>query len=318
MLVRFRLVSAGLLALSQLPAACWALQCWQCASVDDKRCPEDAKMVESDAHDACITWRLGNGTVLLQNVVVFESECTVDKINFWTKFINLYYRSTGGEVRCCDADGCNTGAFSDGFYPVPGAVSSPSSSSAGASAGAGALPGAPLIFGAVSNAPPAALPTPQPQPGRMIMPTPQQQHLAALMAGLNGAGLGSLPLAAAGGGSGFPQLSPQSQQQQQQQQQQLLLAMQRQLAQQQQLASLLPLSGFQRQGLLTPAGSAALGGGASSNPNSAVALGANGNCQRYFPKRGNGEWLPTTLMPLSFDRYESIYKYNSNVFPKFS
>ena len=75
-----------------------ALQCWQCASVDDKRCPEDAKMVESDSHDACITWRLGNGTVLLQNVVVFKSECTVEKINFWTKFINLYYRSTGGEV----------------------------------------------------------------------------------------------------------------------------------------------------------------------------------------------------------------------------
>ncbi len=50
-------------------------------------------------------------------MVVFKSECTVDKINFWTKFINLYYRSTGGEVRCCDTDGCNTGSFTDGIYP---------------------------------------------------------------------------------------------------------------------------------------------------------------------------------------------------------
>ncbi len=30
--------------------------------------------------------------------------------------------------------------------------------------------------------------------------------------------------------------------------------------------------------------------------------GNNGNCQKYFPKHGDGEWLPTTLMPLSYDR----------------
>ena len=28
----------------------------------------------------------------------------------------------------------------------------------------------------------------------------------------------------------------------------------------------------------------------------------NGNCQRYFTVQGDGEWLPTTLMPLSYDR----------------
>ncbi len=50
-----------------------ALQCWQCASVDDKRCPENAKMVESDTHDACITWRLGNGTVLLQVIFLLTA-----------------------------------------------------------------------------------------------------------------------------------------------------------------------------------------------------------------------------------------------------
>ena len=49
-------------------------------------------MVESEDHDACITWRLGNGTVILQNVVTYESECTPAKLDFWTRFINLYYQ----------------------------------------------------------------------------------------------------------------------------------------------------------------------------------------------------------------------------------
>ena len=45
-------------------------------------------------HDACITWKLGNGSVILQNVVVFENECTAPKIEFWTRFIDLYYQGT--------------------------------------------------------------------------------------------------------------------------------------------------------------------------------------------------------------------------------
>ena len=45
-------------------------------------------------HDACITWKLGNGSVILQNVVVFENECTAPKIEFWTRFIDLYYQET--------------------------------------------------------------------------------------------------------------------------------------------------------------------------------------------------------------------------------
>ena len=97
----------------------FGLQCWQCASVDGRHCPDNAKLVDSATHDACITWRLGNGTIILQNVVMFENECTTAKVDFWTRFINLYYQSTGGEVRCCDSDGCNTGAFTDDFLVRP-------------------------------------------------------------------------------------------------------------------------------------------------------------------------------------------------------
>ena len=46
-------------------------------------------------HDACITWRVGNGTVLLQNLVRFSEECAPSKIKFWSNFIDLYYRGTG-------------------------------------------------------------------------------------------------------------------------------------------------------------------------------------------------------------------------------
>ncbi len=129
------------------------------------------------------------------------------------------------------------------------------------------------------------------------------------MSGLNGAGLSSLPVSTSslgGGGNtgtGFPQLS-----QQQQQQQQLLLQMQQQLAvqqqhqQRQQLAAFFPQNSLALNTFRQSPSSSLLSTLGAANPNSAAALGANGNCQRYFPKRGNGEWLPTTLMPLSFDR----------------
>ncbi len=161
--------------LMTLPTLSVGLQCLQCAAVDGRTCPNDAKMVDSATHDACITWRLGNGTVILQNVVLFENECTAPKIEFWTNFIDLYYQTSGGEVRCCDEDGCNSGGPaaaaagasvaslpSDSFFVRSPASGSASASSQGllseAGAGNGALaselPGAPLIFGAVSSAPP--------------------------------------------------------------------------------------------------------------------------------------------------------------------
>ena len=52
-------------------------------------------LVNSMQHDACITWRVGNGTVLLQNLVRFSEECAPSKIKFWSNFIDLYYRGTG-------------------------------------------------------------------------------------------------------------------------------------------------------------------------------------------------------------------------------
>ena len=58
-------------------------------------------LVNSMQHDACITWRVGNGTVLLQNLVRFSEECAPSKIKFWSNFIDLYYRGTGGNVQCC-------------------------------------------------------------------------------------------------------------------------------------------------------------------------------------------------------------------------
>ncbi len=43
-----------------------ALRCWQCAAVGGRRCPAGAEAVDSLAHDSCITWTLGNGSVILQ------------------------------------------------------------------------------------------------------------------------------------------------------------------------------------------------------------------------------------------------------------
>jgi len=70
------------------------------------------KVIESNTHDACITWRAGNGTILLQNVVRQDEECITSRINFWKNFINMYYRGSGSTVTCCEGDGCNNGAHS--------------------------------------------------------------------------------------------------------------------------------------------------------------------------------------------------------------
>ncbi len=198
-----------------------AIRCWQCASVDGKMCPESAQLVESASHDSCIVWSLGNGTVLLQNVVRFSNECTATKKDFWTRFINLYYRSTGGEVRCCTSDGCNTGAITEDPLMVGGITAANPS-----------LPGAPLIFGAVSNQPPnMGLAAPTQLPSYAFINPNFAQHL---------------------------------------------------VNHRQQVLPSVPSPNSGLHGPTLPMN--------------------NGNCQRYFPKKGNGEWLPNTLMPLSFDR----------------
>ena len=74
-------------------------QCWQCAAAEGRRCPDQAVSTSSAGHDACITWRHGNGSILLQNVVMSVSECSEERIQFWSRFVNLYYQTYGGSVR---------------------------------------------------------------------------------------------------------------------------------------------------------------------------------------------------------------------------
>ncbi|CAB4060786.1 unnamed protein product [Lepeophtheirus salmonis] len=100
------------------------LHCWKCASVDKQTCPENAVIVPAgNEFNACVTWRLGNGTVILQNVVKFEQECTQSKIAFWSKFINMYYggnEKNSASVACCQNSGCNTGIKKrEILYPGP-------------------------------------------------------------------------------------------------------------------------------------------------------------------------------------------------------
>ena len=95
-----------------------SITCYQCASADGNSCPSVAKSFTSDSHNACITWRLGNGTILLQNLVTAEDECTDEKIAFWSQFVDLYYKTQGGAVSCCYSDLCNDGTSAVGLYPT--------------------------------------------------------------------------------------------------------------------------------------------------------------------------------------------------------
>ena len=67
------------------------------------------KVIESNDHDSCITWRAGNGTILLQNIVRHNEECVKSRVMFWSNFINMYYQGSGSSVNCCQGDGCNRG-----------------------------------------------------------------------------------------------------------------------------------------------------------------------------------------------------------------
>jgi hypothetical protein len=97
------------LYLSSILSTVHGIHCWQCASTSGKVCPYQAKPVLSSGHDACIVWRHGNGSILLQNLVVSQNECTEDRVSFWSKFVDLYYKTYGGSVSCCYTDNCNDG-----------------------------------------------------------------------------------------------------------------------------------------------------------------------------------------------------------------
>ena len=199
-------------------------------------------------------------------------------------------------MRCCDLDGCNTGAFTDDFSIRP------TSSVASGGGSAVNLPGAPLLAGAVSSAPgfpSGAVPTPPSfggGGGGGVNQFQQQQQIQQLLAQV-----------AAGGNPEFPAqpgLSPSNFLANPAGAQQFLTTRQQQQQQQQQFNPAITAFFNQNQqpgtNILGTVGANPALQGFSSNP-----FGSNvnnGNCQRYFPKRGDGEWLPNTLMPLSYDR----------------
>ena len=37
----------------------------------------------------------------------FDEECVSSKVDFWSRFIDLYYQGVGGSVSCCSGDNCN-------------------------------------------------------------------------------------------------------------------------------------------------------------------------------------------------------------------
>lgn len=43
----------------------------------------------------------------------YEEECLSSKVDFWSRFIDLYYQGSGGSVKCCSGDGCNSGMSHD-------------------------------------------------------------------------------------------------------------------------------------------------------------------------------------------------------------
>jgi len=106
-----------LLCFTSLATVSEAIRCWQCASTSGKVCPYEAKPFLSSAHDACITWRHGNGSILLQNLVSSQNECTDERVAFWSKFVDLYYKTYGGSVSCCYSDNCNDGRNFPRFPP---------------------------------------------------------------------------------------------------------------------------------------------------------------------------------------------------------
>ena len=58
-----------------------SMQCLQCAMLEGwpTVCPDDGVLESLEVWDACMTWTLDNGTVVLQNFVMAEDDCTEDR-----------------------------------------------------------------------------------------------------------------------------------------------------------------------------------------------------------------------------------------------
>ena len=97
------------------------LKCYQCAVIRGKqfskimrkvfqiifffkgystRCPRDSRLYELTGWNACMTWRLGNGTVILQNFVRYEDDCTPSRRRYWRRYM-AYVWGMDGDIECC-------------------------------------------------------------------------------------------------------------------------------------------------------------------------------------------------------------------------
>ena len=48
------------------------------------QCPSDSVLFQLPGWDACMTWRLANGTTILQNFVMKSEDCTPGKFRIFT------------------------------------------------------------------------------------------------------------------------------------------------------------------------------------------------------------------------------------------
>lgn len=80
-----------------------SLQCWQCAAVPgySTQCPQDAVLYELPEWNACMVWTLDNTKrVILQNFVYSHSDCTKEKLDYWSDYIFKVWRQPGS-AKCC-------------------------------------------------------------------------------------------------------------------------------------------------------------------------------------------------------------------------
>ena len=255
--------------LSTLCRLASTIRCWQCASVDGSICPNDAKLIDSSSHNACITWKLANGTVLLQNVVRFDEECLPQKIKFWSNFIDLYYKDSGGAVKCCRQPGCNNGLSTPSSPPMESY-----------NIRADYVPtGRPPLQPQISDIRQSKLPPPPPSP-----PRPQIQPN-----NLPGAPLTNF----------FATSVPATQQSLQAElvnrfQQQQTGSYNPYFAQNAYPSYALPPVNFPPTTAKYP----------YVRPHivTSPSVRREGNCQQYFDKVAADEWMPKVLIPLTFDR----------------
>lgn len=80
-----------------------SLQCWQCAAVPgySTQCPQDAVLYELPEWNACMVWTLDHDKrVVLQNFVYSHSDCTKEKLDYWSDYIFKVWRQPGS-AKCC-------------------------------------------------------------------------------------------------------------------------------------------------------------------------------------------------------------------------